>query len=464
MRRFFDNNIEEADVAILPKSRALVYAADPREELATTSTTNSQLYLEQDNYVTFMNYGEYKIEPNGLDNNFPRNFKSLLDTVYIGHGIKRTLINLLISGGVGVYKEIKEGMKIIRDWQLDNEIADWLESFDFHTNYIPELATDMIYVENAFTQFILNKGARVKLAPKIVSLKALSADMARIEAEDESGNRNHVFMSDWMNNNLTSTDIQTFPMFDRANPFKNPNSVMFMKMPTFGSTAYGRPVDIGATSMLKVLSLLPNFHQSNLTEKGFKWIVSISQSYYKSIQNKYGWGENAPEFVTWKKNFQASIDTFLSAPEGDKVQTRFMTEFVLDPLTRTEVDAVKITKLDDDTRELSEVGMSLHDTYTIGYVSANSIHPQLANINLKNHALSGSNLREAYEMHIKTSTPLMRSLLLHPANTALKINFPSKGLKIGFMDLAFEEFNKVKSTDDKELKDTKTKTQNNAIQ
>ena len=48
MRRFDD--INEADVAILPKSGTLVYSYDPREELSS-GTTGSLLYLEQLNII-----------------------------------------------------------------------------------------------------------------------------------------------------------------------------------------------------------------------------------------------------------------------------------------------------------------------------------------------------------------------------------------------------------------------------
>ena len=121
------------------------------------------------------------------------------------------------------------------------------------------------------------------------------------------------------------------------------------------------------------------------------------------------------------------------------------------------IDNIKITKLEDDTKELSETGISLYDTYTMGYISASSIHPQLANVHLKNHALSGSNLREAYEMHIKTAVPTMRMLLLHPVNTALKLNFPEKNMKLGFMDVAFEDFNEKNSTTKKTDNDIQQK-------
>jgi len=203
--------------------------------------------------------------------------------------------------------------------------------------------------------------------------------------------------------------------------------------------------------MLKVLSLLPNFHRANLTERGFKWIVSVSADFYKQIREDNRWDENSEEFGNWKKDFQRKMDEFLLAPDADKVQTRFLTTFKTEAHTLKTVDNVMFTKLPDDTKELSETGVNLHDTYTMGFISSKSIHPQLANVNLKNQSLSGSNLREAYEMHIKTATPTMRMLLLQPVNTALKLNFPDKNLKIGFQDLAFENFNNKNST----LKNTK---------
>ena len=441
------NNINDADVAVLPRSRALLYSSDfnPREITEERLASGDAFYVEN-NYANFLHFGEYKIEPNGIDNNFPVNYKMLLDSVYLAHGVKRTLINLLISGGIGLYQEVKEEKKIIRDWLIDKEVSDWLNSFNCETEYIPELATDMVYLENAYTLFLLNKGARIGFNERIAALRYLSVEKMRLEYPDKNGNRNRVFYSDWFNNLNNPENIKPYPIFNMLVPFKNPQSVMYVKMPTFGSTAYGRPPEIGAVQMLKVLSLLPAYHRANLTEKGFKWIVSVSREYYDGICTQNRWEKASDEFKKWKDKFVESIDSFLSAPEGDKVQTRFLTEFQYDPYSKTKIDSIVITKLEDDTKELSEVGMSLHDTYTVGFTSASSINPQLANVHLKNHALSGSQLREAYEMHIKTATPMMRTLLLHPVNTALKINFPNKNIKIGFMDVAFEDYNQKKNT------------------
>ncbi len=431
----------DEDVAVLRKSSALLY---------TEQNTNSNLlYLENRiNNTNHIQFGNHTIEANGIDNNFPTNFKNLLDSAYIGHGVNRTLINLLLSGGVGTYTLVKIENKLNKDWVIDNEINDWLNSFDFHTKYLPEIATDMIYVENAWTEILLNKGARIG-NPFIAALRPLGVEHMRLEAIYNRKPLKKAYYSDWLFSNLTHTDIEPIPFFQKNKPYAKTKSCFFSKMPTFGSNAYGRPPNISASSLLQILALLPNFHKANLTEKAFKWIVAVNNDYYQSVRDQNHWNENSKEFNNWKENFHQSIDTFLAAPDAGKVQTRLLTTFATHRQTFNAIDNIKITKLDDDTKMLAETGMNLHDTYTMGFVSASSIHPQLANVHLKNHALSGSNLREAYEMHIKTAVPTMRYLLLDAANTALKINFPHKKLHLGFMDVAFDDYNPVKSTEKK---------------
>ncbi len=56
-------------------------------------------------------------------------------------------------------------------------------------------------------------------------------------------------------------------------------------------------------------------------------------------------------------------------------------------------------------------------------------------------------------MHIKTAVPTMRMLLLHPVNTAIRLNFPKKNMKLGFMDVAFEDFNEKNSSEKKQKND-----------
>ena len=428
----------DSDVAVLPKSNSIFYTAgDPREAQTTDQQFTDLKYLEETRRDKFLLFGEDRILPNGFDNNFPSNYKNLLDQVYIGHGVKRSLINLLLSGGVSIYKEIKEANAVIKDWQLLSdfpEVEEWLESFNFFTEYLPEAATDMIYVENTTTLFSRNRGARIGISPKIAALRHIGAEEARLDYAEFNQAHKFIYQSDWTYNTLRLQNMIKYPIWDRTAPFAAPHAAVFIKMPTFASFAYGRPTDIGATEMLKLLAILPQFHRANLTEKPLRWLIKVNSAYYDGVCAKNNWTKSSKEFADWKQEFKSSIDSFLYAAKGDKVQTRLFTEFVKNSMNQQMEENLTIEKLDDNTKELSETGLNLWDSATVGFVSANSVHPQLANINLKNHALSGSNLVEAYNMHILTATPTMRNLLLAPANTALKVNWPGLGLKLGFMD------------------------------
>lgn len=425
------------DVAILPKSNSILYsAADPREAQVSDMQFTDLKYLEDTRRDKYLLFGEDRILPNGFDNNFPTNYKNLLDQVYIGHGVKRSLINLLLSGGVSVYKEIKEGNAVVRDWQLLSdypEVEGWLESFNFFTEYLPEAATDMVYVENTTTIYSRNKGARLGYPPKIASLKLIGAEESRLDYAEFNQAHRFIYQSDWMYNTLRLQNMVKYPMWDRNAPFSSPHSAVFTKMPTFASFGYGRPTDIGATEMLKLLAILPQFHRANLTEKPLRWVIKVNAAYYDGVCKANNWTRTSKEFQNWKNDFKNSVDTFLYAAKGDKVQTRFFTEFTKG-MTGALEESISIEKLDDDTKELSETGLALWDTATVGFTSSNSLHPQLANINIKNQALSGSNLVEAYNMHILTAAPTMRNLLLYAVNNALRVNWPNLGLKLGFMD------------------------------
>ncbi len=443
---------DSGDVAILPKSGSVFYAAsDPREETGAGTMEFTDLkYLEDNRRDSYLLFGNERILPNGHDNNFPRNYKNLLDQVYIGHGIKRSLINLLLSGGVGLYRERKEGSNVVKDWQLLSahpEIDDWLMGWGFFTDYLAEAATDMIYVENNTVLFSRNKGARHGFSPKVASMKLINAEESRLQYTDFNRPRKYIYQGDWTCSDLRGQHIIKYPLMDVQRPFAHPHSAMFVKMPTFASQAYGRPTDIGATEMLKLLAILPQFHRANLTEKPIRWLIKVNSAYYDEILKAKGWSKTDQKFIDWKEDFKTSIDTFLYAAKGDKVQTRFFSEFTKGVTGQLE-DKIQIEQLDDKTKELSETGLALMDSVTIGYVSANSIHPQLANIHLKNHALSGSNLKEAYDMHIQTATPTMRNLLLWPVNQAIRINWPKSGLKLGFMDAQLNTKEKPKEKTD----------------
>lgn len=455
MRNYNDDI--SADVAVLPKSSSLMYSSDynPRDGIEINQALNLD-YIEtysRDNYLIM---GDYRIERNGIDNNFPHNWRKLCDSNHLSHGVNRTAINLLASAGTGLYQEIKEGKYIVRDWILDDEISDWLDSFEYKTKVLPQQLYDWQYVENKFTIFSFNKGYSRGLNYKsfISKLTVAEAQDARLEFPDAKGRRKHIFLADWLYGGLGPDDLIPYLNFDIANPYKHKggHSMIFTKMPSFGSStfAYGRPPDVGATLWLEILRTLPNFHLANLKERSFKWIISVSQNYYKAICEAKNWTLISKEFIEWKAAFRQTIDEFLAAPDGDKIQTRLFLEHLNDAHTLKDTDLIKITKLEDDYKELSEVGINLYDIASTAFIAAKSMNPQLANIHLKNHALSGSELSEAYEGHIKTHAPMMRELLLYDVNLAIKLNWPNKKIKVGFIDQIFENQKPKTKTEEKQ--------------
>lgn len=424
----------DTDIAILPKSGGLFYATtDPRQNPSPVQPYFSEM-LQRDSY---MHVNNFRILPNGLDNNFPSAYKSALDSVYLAHGAKRTLINLLLSGGVMPYIEQKNGTRIEKNWLIETEAAelyDWLKSWDFWDKYLPEAATDMIYVENNTAVLTRNRGWRTN--PQIASLAFIDSEESRLDWVEIGKKHRFVYRADWGFRSNILAEVEEIPIFDRKNPFAAPHMAMFQKMPTFGSFGYGRPTDIGAMEWLSLLAILPRFHKANLTELPIRWLVKINSATYKAVQAANNWTATSPEFIQWKQEFKKAIDDFLIAANGDRVQTRFMSEFTVMPNGNIE-DKIIIEPLKDNTLDLSRVGLDLNETASAAYVSSLSLNPQLANINLKNHALSGSNLVEAYNIHIAIATPMLRSLLLEPVNTAIALNWPKKGWKLGFQDIVF---------------------------
>ncbi len=425
---------DEFDVAILPRSGTLFMSENPRERHADRFQKNGLRYVEANMRGHYLSMGDFKILPNGADNRFPENFKELLDSVYLG-GVKSTLVDLALSGRPIICKEvIKEG-KVVNEPVIDNEISDWLDSWRFYEEYLDEIATDMVYVENGWTAMKLNRGARFGLEePKITALEHFGVEDMRL-GYAENGRPKKAYMADWGFNALAPEGVAEYPLFDYRDPFRHPISFAFEKTPTFASKGYGRPRDIGATQQLRVLSLLPNYHYGNLTQKGFKWVVYIDQNYYIGICEKNNWKPDSKEFREWKKDFLASIDTFLISEDGSKVQTRFQTEFRYNGQRGDAMHkSVHIEKLEDDTKDQAQVGLDLHDSYSVAYTSALGISPKLANLNLKNHALSGSDVKEEYEKHIRTTAPRIRNKILSPVNAAIRANWPKKRLKIAFQD------------------------------
>lgn len=436
--------IGENHVAILPKSLALYSTVDasyddnPRERVGHRHTPASY-YTDEMFLGEEWSIGEFKITPNGPDNLFPLRFKRLIDSNDKLHSMLRQKIDLMMAGGIYLYVEKLDGNKVLQEETIDEEINDWLMSWEYFT-YLVDQATDFTYIENSYTLMVLNKAALMPslrslgAKPMIGKLEYLPAEDMRMEAMDRVLTRKprSFYRADW----AMPTNILRYNAYDVTDPFKYNASVYFAKMPTFGSKGYGRPPFIGIVNYLELKALILNWQKDNLKNTQFKWHVESSFDYWETVAQHKGWALNSPEMRAFEEDLLAQIDQFLKSETAENAQKRFHSKFGATQFGNEKVSGWKITALEDNTLKNSEAYLKAGEQIDASIIAAVHLDPALSNIQQQGKLSSGLDKLIAYNIHQLTATPIPRRLILQAVNEALRVNFWKEGYRprLGFRE------------------------------
>lgn len=418
--------------AILPDS-GIIHQVVGASRSGFDPSKQNTIYTEQLKYDEKWQVGDFEIIPNGPDNLFPYNFKELLDKNNIFHSILREKIDLLLAGGIMLYTEKIENNKVVKIPVLDNEISDWLDSWDFE-NWLLEQTTDFIYLENNASLMVNNKARRIpgyENKRRISEIRYLPIEDIRMGPYDANGRIKNYFQANWNN----PQQILAHPAYNRTDPFATGTSVFFVKMPTFGSKYYGRPPFIGITEYLKLKELIINWSIDNLKHTSFKWHVQSPFSYWQNVQASNGWDEK--QLQAYEDKVLAGIDRFLASETGQNASKRFHSKFGIDPDTGKPTGWL-LTALEDNTEKNSKAYLDASGKIDESIIASAHIDPSLANIQITGKLSSGLDKLIAFNIHQVVSTPTPRKLILQPVQTAININWPGKRLKIGFNEMQLE--------------------------
>ena len=105
----------------------------------------------------------------------------------------------------------------------------------------------------------------------------------------------------------------------------------------------------------------------------------------------------------------------------------------------------EIILIDNKLKETSESFLQLYNDSNQALTSAFQVQPALASIQLGNKMSSGSEVLNAFNLHLKTRTPIAREIILNPINAALRFNFPNTMAKVVFRDISLVPQAKDKS-------------------
>jgi hypothetical protein len=418
----------EGKVGVLKKSRS-TYSIEGKPgaldiPLPGTSAATASLNLKDWNDDDGSKQGDYKISQWGNDNLFPNNMKDLFANNIVP-GLIDFKQDMYYSLGPVLYDDNGKPAR-------DTEVEEWADRWGM-TDYLVAAFGDMALHENLFGQFVRNK-ARNKIHPAHVD-----AEECRLEVIDKKTKKiNHILVKKW---DEGKADMAAYPVFDPYLPLKAPISMFHKKKKTPGFKYYALPVYVGMLpKWIPLANEIPSFHLSRMQRSiNAKYHVKISHESLKKKKELEGWSNI--QLNEWLENELKNIDAMLAgATNAGKV---FYSITATDSSGK-ELPGWEIKLIDNNEKEMSEANLQLYNESNQAITSAMQVQPSLACIQLGQKMSSGSEVLNSYNLHIKTRTPIIRSLVMETVNTCIKVNFPSKKVHYRIADplLVMQEVDK----------------------
>lgn len=399
----------------------------------------------------------------GTYNDLPQRREEILQDNNIVGSLLATKRNITLGAGLQPYREIwdEEEKKWIREpVEIWPEALEFFEKIDLDT-FLMCCARNFFMHGQYFPEFIAGKSGNGKR--RIVMLKALEAKYIRAEEQDDHGKINNwIFSTQWVRDNQTSfrrklRNFDAVSAFDRDALLQALNSdgalpqkkfIWRIGDDLFNDGYYYEPAWWGGREWIELANCIPEFHLANL-KHGYTIRYHIQyRSDYFNVEPK---GDGSDESIksaqdATKQNRQAFVDKMNKFLAGlDNTGRAVYTAFEFDRALQKEIPGIKIEPVKTDLQDKALI--ELFEKSNEANISAQGMHPTLANIQTQGKLSSGSEMRIAYQTQLAIHAPMPRKLLLKPINLVHRINGwrQSENIKWGFRDIEITKIDVEKS-------------------
>lgn len=399
-----------------------------------TPRSGTQSYQGWSQYYTFADGLE--LLPYGIYNDIPQ---LLRDTIYRNPnipGVMEKKQQLLWGQGPHLYKTVYVDGKPQREWVYDSEIESWLDDFEYKT-YLEKTINDFNFMQGSFSKMINAKSSRVG-KPFIHSLEHINPLWARLGRKGNSPEATHSLVSDaW--SGFQPNGYRDYPLFDAKKVTDNPISVNYSKLYSFATDHYAIPTILGALEWINRSTAVPLILKA-LSKRSMSAVFHVTSpakfwdDKRKELQDECA-AKNEPYEEKMLDDYEKILfESIIKALSGDeKAGKIWHTKNIWAPdgTNLTEL-GWKVTPVDQNIKDFVETQIKIADKADSAVSAAVGIHKSLGGITDAGKSDSGSEQLYAYTMFKLIGVRIPEMVVTKPTNQALKINFPKKGLQLGF--------------------------------
>jgi hypothetical protein len=391
----------------------------------------------------------YEIFTWGSKNDLPTFRETMImDNNIIGEMIN-TKRSIILGQGLMVYKEIyKDGTKIIEPVEMPAEIADWMEEAEIFDKYLEPAANELFLHANIFASLLPQNG-------KIAKMMVYKCRYTRAHIRQVNKPIPSYIIGNWdkrqkPTDHIIQAKITAIPN-DRA------EFIIHTGDKLFHDGYYCHPSYWGGQEWIDLSNQIPKFHKANIAN-GYspRFHVQIPRAAFldqnaylaaRADNNKVAVQKCIDDEQSKKQSFINSMNQLLAGKENSG--RAIYSYFELNEEGK-KMDGVTIEPIKFDMQD--EALLKLFEKSNQANISAQGIHPTLANIESQGKLSSGSEMRNAFEFYVKIKSRLPREIILKPLRHVWKVNGwreRYRDLHLGFEDIVLTSLDDNKSGSEK---------------
>lgn len=394
------------------------------------------------------NGGQARIMEWGANNDLPDMRERLVADNNIVPSLLATRRDITLGHGLFAFKERyeREGdryKRIIDEVPMPAQCSDFFEQVDIDT-VLRQAANNLLFHAMIFPEYVRKLGGPVE------QLNILQCRHVRAEEMDDSGRINNWYWSgrwghlrDKSRKGLVPvTKIPAYDPTKKQGKFVMPLGDDLLCIDEY----YFTPYWWGDEEWIRLSNCIAPFHQANLNHGySIRYHIEIPKGYFADqtpVDNtKEGRKKALDAETAARQAFLDRLNKFLSGVT--KAGRTVVTEYELNRGAGKEFPGIKITPLKIDLQD--EALLKLFEKSNQANISAQGIHPTLANIETQGKLSSGSEIRNAFLMYVAIKTPLPRKTILKILDPVKKFNKWDKDIHFGFRDMELTRLDEEKS-------------------
>lgn len=377
-----------------------------------------------------------RVVPWGADNNLPKNIRRILEKNNLAPGILDRKLGLIYGQGPMLYTLDVQENERVQNWIQDEEIQDWLDSWDYR-GFIRHMLMEYNHLKGCFVKYHSGKAVRLG-KPWIHSLECVpSADCRLVWPKNDSRNVDDIediMVGDF--DAYTNPSYKLYPVFDKWHPARHEVAMKYHSMRSFGRNFYSISSFYGSVPWMADANALPEiiaYLNNNMIAAAY--IVHVPQGYWQEKRNVIV--DKHPDFTEAQitcmlddvKETLARQIAEVMAGKNNAGKFFMCVDFIdLDGHEQNwkiEPIEMNIDKYIDALAKISRIA----DSST---TSGLGLNPALANIIIDGKGDSGSQMLYALKLFYGADTQIPEDIALEAINDAIRINFPQKkGVFIG---------------------------------